>query len=256
MGAYDLDHIALAAADTSDALRFLTGQLGGTVIFGGRSYGFRPMQVWVGDESGDGMPIELIEPWLPERNDFLARFVARHGAGPHHLTFKVPDLVATIERMRSAGFSPVNIDLTDPDWKEAFVMPREAHGTVVQLAQTTHDFGTRAEHLAHVRDYGPRQDPKWWVDPEPSTAPLAKLRRVVLRTPSVSSALGLFGGLLRGEVVEESETFTELIWPGGARLRLVADGEGAPGVDRLEIEGLTEPITLIGTRFAPASSYS
>jgi hypothetical protein len=72
----------------------------------------------------------------------------------------------------------------------------------------------------------------------------------------VSSALGLFGGLLRGEVVEESETFTELIWPGGARLRLVADGEGAPGVDRLEIEGLTEPITLIGTRFAPASSYS
>ena len=46
---YDLDHVALAAADTSDALRFLTGALGGTVIFGGQAIGFRPMQVWLGD---------------------------------------------------------------------------------------------------------------------------------------------------------------------------------------------------------------
>ena len=252
MGAFDLDHVALAAADTSDALRFLTGRLGGTVIFGGQAYGFRPMQVWIGDDGGDGMPIELLEPWATERNDFLARFVARHGAGPHHMTFKVPDLLATIERLRAAGYRPVNIDLSDPEWKEAFLMPREAHGTVVQVAETVYDFGTRAEHLAHVRANGPRANPKWWVDPEPPAGAPARLRRVVLRSPNVSSALGLFGGLLHGEVVDESDNYAELVWPRGARIRIEENADGAPGVDRLEVEGLSEPFTVIGTRFVPA----
>ena len=89
---FDLDHVALAALDTAPALRFLTGALGGTVIFGGQSIGFRPMQVWVGTRDGDGMPVELLEPWEVARNDFLARFVAKHGSGPHHVTFKVTEL--------------------------------------------------------------------------------------------------------------------------------------------------------------------
>src|SRR5580700_2139921 len=96
---YDLDHVALAAAETSDALRFLTGQLGGTVIFGGHSIGFRPMQVWVGTDDGDGMPVELLEPWAVVENDFLERFVERHGAGPHHLTFKVPDIAVALHHV-------------------------------------------------------------------------------------------------------------------------------------------------------------
>ena len=125
------------------------------------------MQVFVGDADGDGMSVELLEPWATEQNDFLARFVARHGAGPHHLTFKVPDLSAALERLRGAGFQPVNIDLSDPEWKEAFLMPREAHGTVVQLAETARDFGTRADLLAHVAEHGPNMHPRWWVDPEP-----------------------------------------------------------------------------------------
>src|SRR3954469_3340436 len=100
---YDLDHVALAAADTSDALRFLTGALGGTVIFGGQAIGFRPMQVWIGNPGGDGIPAWLLEPWEVTRNNFLARFVAKHGAGPHHLTFKVTSLDAALERVRAAG---------------------------------------------------------------------------------------------------------------------------------------------------------
>ena len=88
---YDLDHVALAAADTRAALRFLTGDARRhRSSSAAQAIGFRPMQVWLGDRDGDGMPVELLEPWDVEQNDFLARFVARHGAGPHHLTFKVP----------------------------------------------------------------------------------------------------------------------------------------------------------------------
>ena len=84
----DLDHVALATRDVRDALDVLVGELGGTVLFGGNSVGFRPMQLRLGDATG-GMNVELLEPWDVERNDFLERFVARHGAGAHHLTFKV-----------------------------------------------------------------------------------------------------------------------------------------------------------------------
>jgi methylmalonyl-CoA/ethylmalonyl-CoA epimerase len=254
MDSYDLDHIALAAADTAPALRFLTGALGGTVIFGGQAYGFRPMQVWIGDRDGDGMSIELLEPWATEHNDFLARFVARHHAGPHHMTFKVPDLLAALDRLQGSGFKPVNIDLSDPEWKEAFLLPREANGTVVQLAETTNDWGTRADLLAHVGANGPNAHPRWWVEPEPHEGAPAKLRRVVLRTPNLASALGLFSGLLHGEVASESENVCELVWPGGAHIALELHPDAAPGVDRLEIEGLAAPVEVIGTRFVPTPS--
>jgi methylmalonyl-CoA/ethylmalonyl-CoA epimerase len=247
---YDLDHIALASADTSDALRYLTGPLGGTIIFGGQSIGFRPMQVWLGSADGDGMPIELLEPWETEKNDFLARFVARHGSGPHHLTFKVPSLADALERVRGAGFHPVNIDTRDPEWKEAFLMPREAHGTVVQLAESHGHPDGRAEMLDHVAKNGPNMHPRWWVDPLPPEGN-ATLRRVVLRTPSLPAALGFFAGVLQGDIEHESDERVDLVWPRGARIGVELQSGCTPGVDRLEFENLPEETTIIGTRLVP-----
>ncbi len=250
--AYDLDHVALAAVDTSAALRFLTGTLGGTVIFGGQSIGFRPMQVWIGTNDGEGMPVELLEPWAVDRNDFLQRFVAKHGAGPHHLTFKVADLGAALERVRGAGFHPVNIDVSDPNWKEAFLMPAEAHGTVVQLAESHGHPETRAELLALVAEQGPNQQPRWWPDPSPAEGAPARLLRVVLRTPILATAVEFFAGLLEGEVEHESGRRVDLVWPRGARIGLESHPDAPPGVDRLEIEGLAEACTVVGTHFVPA----
>ena len=247
---YDLDHVALAAPETADALRFLTGELGGTILFGGQGVGFRPMQVWLGSRSGDGMPVELLEPWAVEQNDFLERFVARHGAGPHHLTFKVPDLADAVARVRGAGFHPVNIDVSDPAWKEAFLMPREAHGTVVQLAESHGHPETRAELLDHVARFGPDVHPRWWVEPARPHGH-GTLRRVVLRTPSIPSALGFFAGVLQGDVEHETDDSADLVWPRGGRIRLEQRDDMAPGVDRLEVIGLASGRTIAGTRFTP-----
>ena len=248
---FDLDHVALAASDTADALRFLTGDLGGTVIFGGQSIGFRPMQVWLGTHDGDGMPVELLEPWAVERNDFLARFVAKHGAGPHHLTFKVQSLDAALERVRGAGLTPVNVDVSDPEWKEAFILPKEAQGTVVQLAESHGHPESRAELLRHVAAHGPNMHPRWWSDPSPPAGPPARLRRVVLRTPVLTDAAAFFGTMLEGVVERESAERVELAWPRGRRIALEQRTNASAGVDRLEVEGLHEERTLIGTRFVP-----
>lgn len=248
----DLDHVALAAADTAPALRFLTGELGGTVVFGGQAVGFRPMQVWVGTADGEGMSVELLEPWDTERNDFLARFVARHGCGPHHLTFKVPDLAAALDRVRAAGCSPVNVDTSDPSWKEAFLLPREAHGTVVQLAESHGDFPSRRALLAHVAANGPNAHPRWWVDPVAHDGPPARLVRVVLRTTDLAGARALYEGLLDGEPERETAGALDLVWPGGGRLRIEERPGAGPGVDRLEVAGLPRAVEVLGTSFVPA----
>jgi catechol 2,3-dioxygenase-like lactoylglutathione lyase family enzyme len=231
----DLDHVALATRDVTSALAVLVGELGGVVLFGGESAGFRPVTMRLGD-ADEGMNLELLEPWNTDRNDFLERFVARHGAGPHHLTFKVDDLEATLERARSAGYRPVNIDLSDPNWKEAFLHPREAHGTVVQLAEAHGDWGTLAEQIARVREHGPNGHPRWWPDPPPPGDGTGFLRRVVIGTPSLTTTLGFFAGLLHGDEVAGGEGWFELAWPGGARVKLEHRPGQPPGIDRLEAD--------------------
>jgi catechol 2,3-dioxygenase-like lactoylglutathione lyase family enzyme len=247
----DLDHVALATRDVTDALDVLVGELGGIVLFGGESIGFRPLTMRLGD-ANEGMNLELLEPWDPDENDFLERFVSRHGDGPHHLTFKVDDLPATLERVRSAGYQPVNVDLSDPQWKEAFLHPREAHGTVVQLAEAHGDWGTLAEQIARVRTQGPHGHPRWWPDREPSGERTAFLRRVVIGTPSLTATLAFFAGLLQGNEVAGGEGWFELAWPGGARVKLEHRPGQAPGVQRLEADVLGEgPVgerAVAGTR--------
>jgi catechol 2,3-dioxygenase-like lactoylglutathione lyase family enzyme len=245
----DLDHVALGTPDARDALRFLVGELGGLVLMGGHNVGFRPMQVRLGDER-EGMTIELLEPFEPERNDFLARFLARHGEGPHHLTFKVPDLAVMLGRVEAAGYHPVNVNVSDPTWKEAFLHPREAHGTVVQLAEAHEDLPDLSRFVEHVRANGPHANPQWWPDLPVAGARAARLRRVVLSVPSVAAASGLFVTLLEGRTADSGEGWTELVWPTGARLRLEERPHDAPHVDRLEGDVLGDDVdtTVAGAR--------
>ncbi len=242
----DLDHVAIGTPDARDAIRYLVGELGGLVLFGGQGPGFRPMQIRLGD-AREGMTVELLEPWDTDKNDFLARFVARHGEGPHHMTFKVPDLPAMLDRVDDAGFHPVAVDMSDPTWKEAFLHPRESHGTVVQLAEAHEDLPDLTALVAWVGEHGPRTNPQWWPDPPVRGARAARLRRVVLTTPSIDATLDLFAGVLDGKVVESGEGWTELVWPGGGRIRF-EQRPGSPGIDRLEgdVLGARVDTTLAG----------
>ena len=260
----DLHHVALASHDAGALVDPLVARLAGTVLMGGENIGFRSYQVRLGD-AADGMILEVLEPWGAERFDFLARFLDRHGEGPHHLTFKVKDLEATLERVRAAGYTPVGVSLENPRWKEAFLQPREAHGTVVQLAQAESpfaDFAEEWEHLTTTR-FG---EPVWWPDP-PAPAPRRTvLRRVVMATPALDAALGFFGGLLGGTPEDAPRGVgraADLVWPGGGRVRLEETPGTTPRVDRLELDApkpdeLDEPATdeadvyefeLAGTRF-------
>src|ERR1700722_6020829 len=126
-----LDHLAVAAPDLSGGWELFAGLLGGTWAYGGDSPGF-----WWGQlEYAAGPKIELLTPTGGPDAAFLERFLDARGAGPHHLNFLVSDIEDALARIKAAGIEPVGVNLASPDWKEAFLHPRAAHGIVIQVAQ-------------------------------------------------------------------------------------------------------------------------
>ena len=122
------DHIAIATHRMADAAAVLMGELGGLPAFGGDSGPYRFGQ-WRFD---NGARLEVLEP--AGAGGFLHRFLAQHGPGVHHVTFRVPDLRAACARAEAAGYGIVGYDDANPYWQEAFLHPRQAMGIVVQLA--------------------------------------------------------------------------------------------------------------------------
>ena len=200
-----LDHVAVAVERWDDAWPRLVGELGGRWVSGGESIGFAPGQV----AFANGMRVEVLAPAAVEQNDFLRRFLDSSGPGPHHLTFKVPDLSAALAEVEAAGFDPVGVDLRDPTWKEAFLHPKQARGVVVQLAEA----------------YGDWQSAPPPGFPTPADPP-SSLDHVAHAVADLDDGLALFAGLLGGEERERGEDegarWVELAWPGPGRVRVVA----------------------------------
>ena len=127
------DHIAIAVPRLADAEAILAGELGGRSTFGMTTDEFR-FRHWRYEGGGD---LEILEP--AGADGFLHRFIAQRGPGIHHVTFTVPSLVDACERARAHGYTIVGYDDSDPEWKEAFLHPRQAQGIVVQFAEPNAD---------------------------------------------------------------------------------------------------------------------
>lgn len=206
----DLDHVAVAAERAFDAWPRYAGDLGGRWLAGGATAGFASAQVVY----ANGMKVEVLEPHQVESNDFLRRFLDRRGPGPHHMTFKVRSLADALAVTESAGYRPINVDLRDPMWKEAFIHPKDAPGVVVQLAQSQGE----------------------WASPPPADFPAparepAELVHVTHAVADLTEGLRLFRDLLAGQERAEGRDDTgrwiDLAWPGPGRVRLLQPAAGS-----------------------------
>ena len=127
-----LDHIGIAVDDLDAALAFYTEALGLEVdaTEDVPSQGVRAHFVRVGSAA-----LELLEATTEESP--IRRFVARRGAGMHHITLRVDDIAAALARLKSRGIRLV--DETPREGAEgalvAFVHPASAHGVLVELKQ-------------------------------------------------------------------------------------------------------------------------
>lgn len=126
------DHAAHAVPDARTAAIIYRDVLGGEFLYGGENtrVGFRG--VVFGFRNGG--KVEIIAP-LPG-STFLDGFFKRSNIGGlHHLTFRVPHLRQTIADAEEAGHKVFGIYEDDPNWKEAFIHPREASGALLQFVQ-------------------------------------------------------------------------------------------------------------------------
>lgn len=217
-----LDHVAHAVPRWQDVWDRYTTDLGAVWASGGPGPGFAPAQL----RFANGARVEVLMPWDVQVNDFLVRFLARSGPGPHHLTFKVPNLADALEEVRRFGIEPINIDVSDPEWLEAFLHPKSATGVVVQLAEAPHSWSSPPPD-----DYP--TELRLRLDGSGPAAP-ATLERVCHVVADLPAARALFSGLLAGEVigegVEQDMHWVDLHWAGPLGLRLVGTDEpGVPG---------------------------
>jgi catechol 2,3-dioxygenase-like lactoylglutathione lyase family enzyme len=239
-----LDHVALAVRDAAALLPVLVGRWCGVVIGGGipPEAGFRGVQVRLG-RGEEGMTVELIEPWEPQHNDFLTRFLDAAGEGPHHLTFKVADVEAERDRLRGIGIEPVAMDFSDPSWREMFVHPRDAHGPLIQIAQPGWEAASMTEVLAAAAEGVYGWGSPWWPPEAVSSEAVAlearaaaTVQRVVVVTPDPDRGRRFYRDVLGGDEHPAGPGRWDLVWPGGA-IRLEAADVPRARIDRLELTG-------------------
>ena len=127
------DHVAHAAPRIRDLLSLYQGVLGGEFLHGATNerLGYTTAQLGF----ADGTKIELMQPI--EGSRFLDKFLARNPAGGlHHITYRVPDIDTAVAAAEREGYEVFGVSRALPQWWEAFVHPRTAHGVLLQLAQS------------------------------------------------------------------------------------------------------------------------
>jgi methylmalonyl-CoA/ethylmalonyl-CoA epimerase len=127
-----VDHLGVAVADLARAKALYGETLGLALLFEEEVPSER---VRVAGYDGGGVRIELLEGTDAESP--IAKFVARHGPGLHHVCYRVADLRATLARLAARGVQPIG---TAPrpgagGCQVAFLHPRDAGGVLVELSE-------------------------------------------------------------------------------------------------------------------------
>ncbi len=123
-------HVGIAVTSITEALSFYRNVLG---VSPGRPEtldGATIVSLDVG-----GVDIELLEPSDPDSP--VAKFLAKRGPGIHHISYRVSDLDAALERCRTAGYQLV--DETPRRGaggrRIAFVHPKTTNGILLELTE-------------------------------------------------------------------------------------------------------------------------
>jgi hypothetical protein len=211
--AVSFDHLAVGVRSWPEGFQRFARELGGQWSHGGDAGEFAPCQLTY----PSGIKIELIAPGH-EPSGFMHRFMARSGPGPHHLTFKVGSLPATVNALSGLGIGVLDGRTEHPFWREAFLHPRQCGiGTLLQVAEAD-------ENLIPGRGMPP---PAGF----PADRELARsVTWVGLTAESVERACDLFAGVLEGEVTEEGSGWVRISW--------------GPGHDLL-VRGSTRPAAAV-----------
>ncbi len=124
-----LDHVAVAVRDTDEALRYFRDALGLAVA---RSEEIETPHVRLTYLDAGNAYIQLVEPLEPGLE--LARSIAEHGEGLHHVCFGVDDVPAAVRELAPAG-APAEALGSGRGRVSAFVPGEPRHGVRVECTE-------------------------------------------------------------------------------------------------------------------------
>ena len=131
-GLTEIDHVAIAVRDLDAAIAWYESALGARVAHRER---VESDQVEEALLSVAESYIQLLTPTAEDSP--VAKFLDQKGEGVHHVGYRVPDCAAAMERMRAAGARLID-SAPRPGSRGttvAFVHPRSAFGTLIELVQ-------------------------------------------------------------------------------------------------------------------------
>lgn len=129
-----IDHVAIVVREMDDALAFYRDMLGITpsrVIDFPRE-GVKIAFLPLGGPSGS--EIELLQPLGEETG--VARFLAKHGGGLHHVCLETPDIEQALADLRASGAMLLD-DAPRPtaEGRGIFLHPKGTYGVLLELVQ-------------------------------------------------------------------------------------------------------------------------
>ena len=128
---FRIDHLGIAVRSLDAALLFYEGQLGFAV---GSRETVEQEEVKVAMLPAGESRIELLEATAGD--SVIARFIEKRGEGLHHVAIKVPDLAATVERLKNQGARLLNEPRRGAGGHlYVFVHPSSTGGVLLELIQ-------------------------------------------------------------------------------------------------------------------------
>jgi methylmalonyl-CoA epimerase len=82
--------------------------------------------------------LELLEPTSDD--SVIAKFIANRGEGLHHISIRVPDLNASVQKLKSGGTRLVSneIKIGAGGHRYVFVHPSSTAGVLIELVEASH----------------------------------------------------------------------------------------------------------------------
>jgi methylmalonyl-CoA/ethylmalonyl-CoA epimerase len=231
-----IHHVGIAVHKLDDAYRFYRDVLGLPLLTEATiaDQGVRAALLAAGDSE-----IELLEPVGADSG--MARFLARHGEGLHHVCFETPDVAGELTAAKDKG-----ADLIDPTPRAGlagqigFLHPRSCAGVLVELAT--------------IEVAGSRASPARSGDSLRSASAL-RLKRVVIGAKEPRGTAAVFQRLFAFQEIMMNGGPRVLLGVGRGALLIVPSGEvgGIEGMVALsmvsdDFDGLVTSLKSAGTR--------
>jgi methylmalonyl-CoA/ethylmalonyl-CoA epimerase len=127
-----IDHLGIAVPDLVAARDVFTRVLGFRVV---AEEEVADQKVRVVKLDAGGSHLELLQSTEPDGP--IARFVAKRGAGIHHVTLRVADVAKTLRELEAAGVELIDRTprIGAGGKKIAFLHPRSTAGILIELCE-------------------------------------------------------------------------------------------------------------------------